>query len=221
MSKDKDYIKAYDGAERRYFAGSDFKVEKRDHEQELNVVEGYAALFNSPTVIGDWFREEILPGAFDDVLMDDVRCLFNHDPNFILARSNQGKGTLQLILDEKGLKYRYTTPDRQYAKDLENAIASGDVTQSSFAWNSKEDKWIHTDGEMDLRQIVKIKKLYDVSPVTYPAYTDTTVVKRSHDAFLTEKSKNIETRTEDGPGDENTVSLREAQIIINENSQRK
>lgn len=221
MSKEKDYIRAYEGAERRYFAGSEFRVEKRADEEDLNIVEGYAALFNKPTVIADWYREEILPGAFDDVLDDDVRCLFNHDPNFILARSNKGKGTLELVLDSNGLLYRYTTPDRQFARDLQDAIEQGDVTQSSFAFRPKETKWTQVEGEMDLRQIVKLERLYDVSPVTYPAYTDTTVAKRSHDAFLTEMAKNIETRTDEAPGDEKTVSLREAQIIINENLQRR
>lgn len=214
MSKEKDYIKSFDGAERRYFAKSEFRVEKREENKDLNIVEGYAALFDSPTVIGDWFREEILPGAFDDVLLDDVRCLFNHDPNFILARSNQGKGTLELFVDGKGLLYRYTTPDRQYAKDLQDAIDSGDVTQSSFAFKPKETIWKETENEMDLRQIVKLERLYDVSPVTYPAYADTTVAKRSHEAFKTEKQNAEAEKREAGKKE---LSLIEAQLIINQN----
>ena len=113
----KDYIENIAGAERRY-AVADMRVEKRAADNtEAIVVEGYAALYNSPTEMY-WYDEEILPGAFDGVLNDDVRCLFNHNPNYILARCVNGKGTLELELDSKGLKYRYTTPDRQYARDL-------------------------------------------------------------------------------------------------------
>ena len=103
------------GIERRYLQ-TPVKVEKRaEGETELAVVEGYAALYNKRADIG-WFDEEILPGAFDDVLNDDVRCLKNHDANYILARSNKGKGTLELFLDEKGLGYSYTTPRYQLCK---------------------------------------------------------------------------------------------------------
>ena len=107
--------------ERRFFV-SNLTIEKREEGDEYkpSVIEGYAALFNSRTVIGNWFEEEILPGAFDDVLNDDVRCLKNHDPNLVLARTKSG--TLKLWVDEKGLKYRYTTPNRSFAKDLEDEI---------------------------------------------------------------------------------------------------
>jgi len=85
-----DYIKDIPDAERRH-AVADMKVEKRaaavDGAPEDFVVQGYAAIFNSPTTIHNYFREEILPGAFDDVLGDDIRALFNHDPNKILGRT--------------------------------------------------------------------------------------------------------------------------------------
>lgn len=214
MSKETDYIKGIDGAERRYFT-AEVRADKAE-ENALPVIEGYAALYSSPTTIGNWFREEILPGAFDDVLNDDIRCLFNHDPNFILARSKDGKGSLELILDKKGLKYRYTTPNRQYAIDLADAIATGDVSQSSFAFKPKETIWRETEGELDLRQIVKMDVVYDVSPVTYPAYADTSVAKRSHDAYLVDKAKEIETNP-DKPGNDKVLKRNAAQIIINQN----
>lgn len=206
MEPNKDYIQNIDGAERRYAVAA-MMVEKRaddDGGDEKFVVEGYAALFNSITAIGQWYREEIMPGAFDDVLKDDIRCLFNHDPNYILARSNNGEGSLEVWVDAKGLKYRYTTPDRQYAKDLADAIAVGDVSQSSFAFRTKESMWKESEGELDLRQIVKVERLYDVSPVTYPAYADTTVAKRSFDAFKNENQNA-------------GLSLYEARLTLNRN----
>jgi HK97 family phage prohead protease len=161
-----------------------------------------AAVVNKRTNLG-WFEEEIMPGAFDSVLKDDVRALFNHDPNFPLARSVDGQGTLKLSIDDNGdLRYSYKTPNRTYAKDLDDAIRSGDVSQSSFAFSIKREEWIQRDGKPELRQILEIEKLYDVSPVTYPAYQDTSVAKRSFegikpthktdvDKYLSLKSKEL------------------------------
>jgi HK97 family phage prohead protease len=183
-------------------------IERRsENENEgVSVIEGTAALFNNRTKIGELFYEEVLPGAFDDVLEDDVRCLINHDPRLILGRT--ASGTLELWQDNTGLKYRYTTPDRTYAKDLEDAIRSGDVSQSSFQFKTKESIWIEQDDDLDLRQIKKVERLYDVSPVTYPAYEDTTVAKRSFDLRQKAQKRNGKT-------------LRELQVIINKNKYQK
>lgn len=184
MSKPQiDYIINIDQQAERRFLVNPVKAEKRATADGTELVEivGYAALFDSPTILG-WYEESIAPGAFDDVLKDDVRCLFNHDPNFVLARS--ASGTLKLELDEKGLLYRYTTPDRQFAKDLQDMILTGDVSQSSFSFRVKSAEWVYAKqpNEIDKRYITKLERLYDVAPVTYPAYADTTVAKRSADA---------------------------------------
>lgn len=212
MSQNKDYIGQIDAAERRFF-NTEVTIEKRDDSNEPQLIEGMAALYNNRTKIGDWFEEEILPGAFDDVLNDDVRCLFNHNPNFPLARSKNGVGTLKLELTDQGLRYSYKTPDRTFARDLEDAIATGDVTGSSFAFRIKEEKWITRDNDVELRQIIKFERLYDVAPVTYPAYPDASVGKRSLDSFRT---SNIEVKAEEVVS-KNTKSVREAQLIINKN----
>ena len=221
MSKNKDYIKNIEGAERRYYTAP-VTIEKRadGDEDKPAIIEGYAALFNSPTEIGGWFREEILPGAFDDVLKDDVRCLFNHNANNVLARSQEGAGTLSLSVDSTGLKYSYATPNRSYARDLADAIESGDISQSSFGFTVAESIWVENDNEeIDLRQIKKVKQLFDVSPVTFPAYSDTTVAKRSHDAF---KIKDIDVNAEDLTfAEKRNLSVNEAQVIINKNNSIK
>ena len=216
--ENKDYIKSIEGAERRYFA-SEVRATKKDDTTDTNsVIEGYAAKFNSETVIGNYwqYREVILPGAFDDVLKDDIRALFNHDPNQILARSINGKGTLEVFVDDIGLKYRYTTPDRSYAKDLQDAIDAGDVSQSSFAFKIREQRWIEKEGDMELREIVAFEKLYDVSPVTYPAYADTEVAKRSLDA-VHEKNPKEENNAAPEARNEKEMSALEAQLFINQN----
>lgn len=217
----KDYIKNIsDTAERRFFS-SEVRTIKRDDSTDENspaVIEGYAAKFDSETVIGYYyqFREKIKKGAFDDVLNDDVRCLFNHNPNYVLARCSEGKGTLTLSVDKVGLKYSYETPDRQYARDLQNAIELGDISQSSFAFDIESETWTEVDGEIPVREIIKFKRLYDVAPVTYPAYADTEVAKRSHDAYVEKINKKPE--SEETRSDNNKeLNAFEAQLIINSN----
>ncbi|MCO6149065.1 HK97 family phage prohead protease [Flavobacterium sp. NRK1] len=214
-----DYISGIDGAVRRY-AVADMTIEKRaatDSVAAADVIEGYAAKFNIEAVINGLFREVILPGAFDEVLNDDIRCLFNHDPNQVLARCKEGKGTLEVWVDEIGLKYRYTTPDRSFAKDLADAIASGDVSQSSFGFRPKETVWREQEGQLDLREVVKVEILYDVSPVTYPAYQDTTVDKRSHDMWLEQKKKDAAAEKRNADKDKG-LTYHEALVLINANN---
>jgi len=150
-------------------------------------VEGYAAIFNSATSIGDWYDEIIEPGAFDDAINEsDCRALFNHDPNHLLAR--QSSGTLKLSLDKKGLKYTFEMPESR--ADLLEMMERGDLKESSFAFTVKEQEWKETkdeDGDMEYTRVIKkVEKLYDVSPVTYPAYADTTVAKRSFETYRAE-----------------------------------
>jgi HK97 family phage prohead protease len=215
--ENKDYIKNIsDSAERRFFASEVRAVMPTDAtESKTSTIEGYAAKFNTETEIGFYykFREKILPGAFDDVINDDVRCLFNHNPNFVLARSNAGKGTLMLTIDEVGLKYSYQTPDRSYAKDLEDAIATGDVSQSSFAFEIESETWTEIEGETPQREIVKFRKLYDVAPVTYPAYADTEVAKRSLETYKELNKKDEQEVRSENKG----LDAFDAQIIINSN----
>jgi uncharacterized protein len=156
---------------------------------EPRSVRGYAAIFGqrSANLGTDSFQfyEIIQPGAFDAVLKDDVRALFNHDANLILARSRAGKGTLSLGVDAQGLWYEFTPdPEQSYARDLLVAIKRGDVDQSSFAFSLTREgqTWTETaEGEktIALRTISKVSALYDVSPVTYPAYPDASVALRS------------------------------------------
>jgi uncharacterized protein len=187
MSK-KDYISNIEGAERR-FLETPVTVEVRagEGEEKAAVIEGYAAVYGSRANLG-WFEEEIMPGAFDDVLNDDVRCLINHDPSLICARSKNGKGTLRLSVDQRGLKYGFDVSEVSYVKDLHLSVERKDIDKSSFAFLVEEENWIKRDGQPELRQIVKFKRLMDVSPVTYPAYEDTTVAKRSLEAFKKENT---------------------------------
>ena len=140
---------------------------------------GYAAKFNSRSNNLGGFVEVIAPGAFDDVLNDDVRGLFNHDRNMILGRTKSG--TLSLSVDDVGLRYEITAPDNQTVRDLVLApIQRGDVDQSSFAFHLPSDgyRWDEDESGLYIRTITRVSRLIDVSPVTYPAYNDTEVSAR-------------------------------------------
>ena len=177
----------------RTFSTSEMRVVRADGESPKIV--GHAAVFNSPTQIGsdDWgWMESVIPGAFaESIKVDDVRGLFNHDPNMVLGRNKSG--TLTLSEDDKGLYYEIDPPDTQAARDLLESIDRGDVTGSSFAFEVQEQRWTMKDDELDERELVRLK-LWDVSPVTFPAYDDTDVGKRQHQEFRDAQTAAQETR---------------------------
>ena len=155
-------------------------IEVRDAEGDDMVLEGYAAVFNSETDLGH-FREVIKPGAFDDVMTNDVRALINHDPNLILGRTENG--TLELSTDERGLKYRVKLGNQSYAKDFYESVKRGDISQSSFAFTIEDQSW---NEERTVRSVDKVRQLLDVSPVTYPAYAAATVQAREQQLDIDE-----------------------------------
>ena len=140
-------------------------------EDGKDMVVGHASMYNTRSEFMG-FYETIEEGAFTDELINssDVRALINHDQNLILARNTSG--TLKLEADAQGLRYEFEMPETSYGKDLAVSMKRGDITQSSFAFTVEEDDWTTDDNGNDLRTIKKIKRLYDVSPVTYPAYQD-------------------------------------------------
>ncbi len=179
----KDYIP--EDAERRFVT---IPVEVRE-EGDHKYFEGDAVIFNSVTDLG-WFTEEIRDGAFDEVMKDDVRALFNHDPNVVLGRSTAG--TMELHADKKKVKYKvlYNENDPDHVRVMEK-VKRGDVSQSSFAFSIKDDEWSTRDGK-DHRVVTKVMRWYDISPVTYPAYQDTTVAARSFEKVRTETQHMID-----------------------------
>lgn len=172
--------------EKRYF-NIETRTEKR--EDGTTTITGHAAVFNQLSSDLGGFRELIAPDAFSGVLNDDVRALVNHDPNLLLARTTSG--TLNLEQTDEGLQYSFDVPDTTYGRDLIVSMERKDITQSSFAFTIEEDSW-ETTADGEIRTINKVKNLYDVSPVTYPAYPsadDLTLAKRSL-ALHKEKEEN-------------------------------
>lgn len=175
-----DYIDNIDEAERRMISEP---VEVRE-EGDKKFFEGYAFKFGAQADLGD-FTEEIAPGAADEVMQDDVRGLFNHEPNLVLGRTKAG--TMRMTLDKVGLKYTidFNQNDTDHTNLMEK-VKRGDVSQSSFAFRVKDDKWESRNGK-DHRTITKFKRLIDVSPVTYAAYQDATVAARSLSKIVNNK----------------------------------
>ena len=161
-----------------------FNIETRvdSTEDGRDLVVGHASVYDSRSNNLGGFYEFIERGAFNEELISnsDVRALINHDPNLILARNTSG--TLNLTADERGLKYEFEMPETSYGKDLAISMKRGDITQSSFAFTVAEDDWSTDADGNNIRTIKKIDRLYDVSPVTYPAYnmaeSDLVVAKR-------------------------------------------
>ena len=169
-------------------------MEVRAKDDGKKMLRGYALKFNQRYDLG-WFIEEIDRDALKSADMTDVRALLNHDPNFVLGRTTSG--TLRLKTDDIGLEYEIDLPDTQAARDLAVSIERGDISQSSWAFNimysdeERGDRWIEeTDGKR-YRTITKVERVFDVSPVTYPANPDTTVAKRCAQTIEEENNTEI------------------------------
>lgn len=162
------------------------EIEKRGGELQIEVsdrlVSGYAVIFDTwSNDLG--FYEKILKGAIteDTIKRSDVICKLNHDDQKVLARSKYGEGSLILEVDDKGLKYTFEAPRTQYGDELLEYLRRGDITGSSFAFTIEEDEFSYQwpfDKDADpvlCREVIKVDKLFDVSPVFTPAYEATSV----------------------------------------------
>ena len=181
--------------ERRKIAGTvKIAVRSADGVTETGrTIEGYAAVFGSDYEMYEGYKETIAAGAFDDTDMSDVVALYNHNSeNLPLARSTDGKGTLNLSVDKHGLKFSFEAPETSEGNDLLVSIKRGDIQGCSFAFTVSEQTITDNDITNEcVRTINKIGKLYDVGPVMFPAYdaTEVEVYKRSIDAAKPKKEE--------------------------------
>ena len=162
-------------------------MEERQIQSEFNLtdrtVEGYAVCFEEESKNIGWI-EVIHRGAIteDTLKNSDIFAKFNHDNNKILARSKYGEGSLLLQIDERGVRYMFESPKTALGDELLEYLHRGDLTASSFAFTiNKEDRdaerWYKKDGVI-YRDIYKIDRLYDISPVFNPAYEATSCSAR-------------------------------------------
>lgn len=139
-------------------------------ENNSRIVTGYAAVFNSPTLLWEGLEEVISPGAFSKALSNsDVRCLFDHDWGKVLGRTKSG--TLRLEEDERGLKFEVELPNTTDANNLIESMSRGDIDQCSFGFIPTEETWDYNTDPV-LRTVNEVE-LFEVSIVSLPAYEDT------------------------------------------------
>lgn len=164
-------------------------------------IEGYAAVFNQKTLLweSDWsgekYYEIIEPGAVDgDTDMTDVVLRYNHSSDaLILART--GSGTLNLSVDESGIKIDANLAPTNYGKDVYALIKRGDISKMSFAFTVDKEAWEHDDTvKENLRRIKHIGMIADVSAVDFPAYDGTSVTAREAGCIAELKRREEEER---------------------------
>lgn len=147
-------------------------------EADSYIVEGYATTFDDPYVMysdGDVdYKESISSKAFDSADMSDVVFLYNHE-GMVFAR--QKNGTLELSLDEHGLKVRANLGSTGASRDMYDAIKAGLVNQMSWAFSINADEY---NKKTRTRTITGIKKVYDVSAVSIPANPATEISARDY-----------------------------------------
>lgn len=163
---------------------------RSEPENNEQFIEGYALKFDTWSEDLGGFLETIDRNALDETDMSDVRALFNHNADQVLARTTAN--TLTLTIDDTGLKFRARIPNTTYGNDLLENLRNGNVNQCSFGFmvadNGEEFRF---DDQEDIykRTIRNIERLVDVSVVTYPAYRDTDVAPALRSIDNIEKSK--------------------------------
>ena len=178
---------------------------------EGRTIDGYAIVFNQRSeVMLDWSAEEglrrfvevVSPTAISDNLLQqsDIKALVEHNRQRLLARYNKGKGTLELTIDEHGLRYKFDAPntaDGDYAVEM---VSRGDISGSSFAFRVKNEDttWVK-DGKLWVRTINKFTSIHDVTITTDPAYTQTEVSVRSLEEMEQPEETKEEERHDEAP----------------------
>lgn len=163
---------------------------------EGRTIAGYAIVWDVESrVLWNYdgeFVEIISRGAVDEALLgrSDVKALYNHHADALLARWTNGEGTLRLSVDEHGLRYEFDAPETTTGNDVLELVRRGDLKGSSFAFraNSEDVDYSTTEDGRKLRTVRKLSGLYDVSVVVDPAYTQTSVSARSFEALEPRRS---------------------------------
>lgn len=165
-------------------------------DPESRIVEGFAVRFNEPSqFLG--FYETIERGAITEETLNrsDIFARLNHREDTVLARSRYGEGTLALELRDEGLFYRFEAPNTQAGDELLEHIRRGEISTSSFAFTVDEDdrtaqRWYKENGELK-RNVMKIERLYDVSPTFEGAYLTTSCYSRDKAKAMEELDKQV------------------------------
>lgn len=162
--------------ELRYITFEGFELREGGDTPQLI---GYASIFNQEAEIYGLWRETVARGAYKKTIKEhDIRALWNHNTDNVLGRNKAG--TLALAEDDHGLKVEIDPPDTQAGRDAVTSIKRGDVSQMSIAFQTIKEEWKIPENKRELPlRTVKEAKLFEVSPVTFPAFEGTEIGARS------------------------------------------
>ena len=163
---------------------------------ETREITGYAIVFNTESENLGNFIEVIDRDAVTPELIanSDIKLLYNHDEmQGILARSKRGKGTLNISIDERGVKYSAILPNTTLGNDVLESIRRGDLDSCSFAFtlDTNGDNWTKIKDNLYKRTITKFSELFDFSVVVTPAYSSTSVSARALDKIKELEQKEL------------------------------
>lgn len=178
--------------ERRYLTIAEVEIREADGKPPL--IRGYAAVFDRESQDLGGFREIVKPGAFRASLdaKDDVIATIDHEPSRLLGR--RASGTLDLIEDERGLRFEVQPPDTTYARDLAASMRRGDIKGASFGFivNRDGQQWLTTRDGQRVRELRSVR-LLDVAVVGNPAYPDASAAVRSLDQLRRQEQAQLAT----------------------------
>ena len=159
--------------ERRFTPTSEIRL---NEEEGKSTLEGLGVVYNSWSEDLGGFIEMVKPGAgLRSVSEDDIFATYNHNDDYVLGRKSAG--TMTLDMSNEGIRYKVSLPETTFANDLKVSIGRKDVKGSSFRFIVTEDNWGTMDGK-EYREIIDFK-LFEMGPVTNPAYPQTTAGVRS------------------------------------------
>lgn len=184
--------------ETREIRAFDFEVRAEEDEKHGHMLTGRPIVYNQRTNLG-WYDEIIEAGALDNADLTDVMFLVNHNTSMIpLARSrnNNENSTMQLTVDEDGMLIRVDldTENNADARSLYSAVSRGDISGMSFIFIADKDKdsWDDQDSKHPTRHIRSLRKVFEVSAVTFPAYAQTSIQARGLSDALESAKESLE-----------------------------
>ena len=174
----------------------DFEVRAEENEERGHILTGRPIVFGQRTDMG-WYDEIIEQGALDETDLKDVRFLVNHNTDMIpLARSrnNTDNSTMQMTVDQDGMGIRVDldVENNAEAKSLYSAVARGDISGMSFMFTVDKDAWDDVDSEHPTRRIRSLQNVFEVSAVTFPAYSQTSIQTRGLSEALDGAKESLE-----------------------------
>lgn len=177
---------------REIFTASQLRLREIDGQEESRAITGYAILFDAPSAPlyedeDEVIREVIAPEAVSLELLDksDIKMTMFHDRQLLLARSNNGSGTLSYGIDDKGVYFEFEAPDTADGDKAIELVKRGDIAGCSFAFSTRyydrafvEESVVHGDKVEVTYRVKVITGIYDFTLAADPAYPDTSVEAR-------------------------------------------